>query len=503
MPLFGAPGQRIGYEVYPHPLGAPPLVLLHGFTASSASFEANLDGLREHFTVVTVELLGHGASDAPIASAAYAPEQAIRRLLNLFDHLDYDRVLLCGHSLGGALALRFALDVPERVAGLVVINSSSAAGSPEWRETARAGMLEMAARVRAEGTGFLKKTRLYPAHSRRLDPISKDLLTRDFDRIQPAGLAGTAESLVVDVNAYERHGELEIPMLLVVGDRDADFAPNAAGFAARFPAGTVRVAHLPEAGHAANIEQPREFEAAVTGFARLIGYLPAAPARAGGPLTTRLMTTLGGVLVVAGIGLLGAAIFMNGGGDGDDSPLVAAPAPGDETPAAQATPTPEEATAGTRTAGPVNAGAIASPSAAASPAATPTATAVPATATPTSRPAGQPQPANTPTPAPTATPTEELTPEPTATPTGPYAAISGPATAEAGETVVFYDASAPQGEVLKQTWTTPSGTVSWVAGVPVTFPAPGCYTVALTALFKDGTSQTAAHAVAVGGVSCN
>ncbi len=310
-------------------------------------------------------------------------------------------MLLCGHSLGGALALRLALDAPERLAGLVVINSSSAAGSPQWRETARAGMLEMASRVRLEGTGFLKKTRLYPAHSRRLDPISKDLLTRDFDRIQAAGLAGTAESLVVEVNAYERHGELEVPMLLVVGDRDADFAPNADAFASRFPAGLVRVVHLPEAGHAANIEQPREFEAAVTGFARRLGYLPAAVTRRTGTGATRLMTTLGGVLVVAGLGLLAAAIFVNGGGgdNGGDSPVLAAPGPSEDTPAA-ATPTPEQATAGTRTAGPLSAGGNVSttPSVEASPtvstttAAAATATTRPPAATPTSRPAARLRP---------------------------------------------------------------------------------------------------------------
>ncbi len=506
MPLFGAPGQRIGYQVYPHPGGAPPVVLIHGFTASAASFEANLDGLREHFTVVTVELLGHGSSDAPIASAAYGPEQAVRRLLNLFDHLGFDQVLLCGHSLGGALALRFALDVPERVAGLVVINSSSAAGTPQWRETARAGMTEMAARVRAEGTGFLKKTRLYPAHSRRLDPVSKDLLTRDFDRIQPAGLAGTAESLVVEVNAYERHGDLDVPMLVVVGDRDADFAPNADAFAVRFPVGLVSVAHLPEAGHAANLEQPREFEAALVSFARMIGYLPAAAPR-GGLAATRLMTTLGGGLVVAGIGLLAAALFLNGGGNGeDDGPILAAPAPSEEA-RPVATPTPEEQTAGTRAAGPLNAGGATATAASNTPPAS-SPTAVAATATPTSRPAATAtaRPAvqqPTSTPAATATPTEEPTPEPTATPAGPYAAISGPTTAEGGETAVFYDASAPHTEVLTRTWSTPSGTVPHVAGVSVTFPSPGCYTVSLTALFRDGTSQAAALAVSVGGVACN
>src|SRR5262245_34589437 len=199
MPLFGAPGERIGYEVYPHADGAPPVFLIHGFTASKASFEANLEGLRKRFTVVTVELLGHGDSDAPHSADAYRPERAVQRVLQLIEHLGFQRALICGHSLGGALALRIALSAPEWVAGLIVINSSSAAGSPEWREAARPRMQEMAERVRADGTAFMKSTRLYPAHSKRLDPRSKELLTRDFDRLEPQGLAGTAESLVIDV----------------------------------------------------------------------------------------------------------------------------------------------------------------------------------------------------------------------------------------------------------------------------------------------------------------
>lgn len=511
MPLFGAPGQRIGYEVYPHPLGAPPLFLVHGFTASSASFVANLDGLRQHFTVVTVELLGHGASDAPEDPAAYAPGPAMERLANLMDHLGYRQVLLCGHSLGGALALRFALDAPERLSGLVVINSSSAAGSPQWRENAHAGMAGMAARVRAEGTGFLKSTRLYPAHSRRLDPISKDLLTRDFDRIQPAGLAGTAEALVVDVNAYERHGELQVPMLLVVGDRDTDFAPSAPGFAARFPEGMVRVVHLAEAGHAANIEQPREFEAAVTRFARFIGYLaPSGVPRRQGRGAARLMMSLGGVLVVAGIGLLAAAIFLNGGDDNGGQPVIAAPEP--EETRAPATPTPGEATAGTRTSPPVNVGgASASATAAAASAtaasatsvATATVTATTAPATPTTVPAVQPAPTSTPTPEPTATPTPVPTPTEEPTPAGPVARISGPTTAEVGVPAPFSDNSSPVSEVLTQEWSTPSGVVRHSVGIGVTFPAAGCYTISLTTYFRDGQVRFASQAVSVGGVSCN
>jgi len=500
MPLYGPPGQRISYELYPHPADAPPIVLIHGFTASAASFHANLAGLREHFTVITAELLGHGGSDAPDDPAAYAPEPAIRRLLGLIDQLGYERVLICGHSLGGALALRLALDAPQWVAGVVVINSSSAAGDPAWRESARAGMAEMAARVRAEGTDFLKRTRLYPAHSRRLDPTSKELLVRDFDRLRPEGFAGTAESLVAPVNAYERHSELQAPMLLVVGDRDADFAPRADGFVERFPRGLVRAVHLPDAGHAANTEQPREFEAAVLTFAQSIGYLE--PARGDGRVASRMMTALGGVLVVAGLGLLSAAIFVNNGNGESGGPVLAAPAPSEATPSA----TPQEQTAGTRSAGPINMGGIATANAAASPTtAAPSPTPIPPTpAQPTAtatKPAATKPPAATATA--TATPTETPTLGPTATPAGAYAAISGPATAAAGETVIFADASSPAAQIQTWTWVTPAGTTRHVPAVSARFTTPGCYTVSLTTLFKDGQSRSASLTVAVGGATCN
>ena len=505
MPLFGASGERIGYEIYPHPESAPPLVLLHGFTASKASFEANIVGLREYFTVITVELLGHGDSDAPDDPILYRPERAIRRILQLLDHLGYQRVLLCGHSLGGALALRLALDAPEWVAGLIVINSSSAAGNPAWREAARPRMQEMADRLRAEGsTDFMKSTRLYPAHSKRLDPLSRVLLTRDFDRLKPEGLAGTAESLVIDVNAWERHPVLSVPMLLVVGEKDADFAPNAAGFMERFPPDLTRTVRLPLAGHAANIEQPKEFEDALVQFARDIAYLPLAVQPAGDG--NRMLTALGGSLVVAGLGLLAAAVIFTGGNDKKDNNLLAA-APEVTTSAPSAI----ASVAGTRNTGPAQA-VTPGPNATVSTLATsPTATATVGAATATNPPATAAAttapPTSTRAPA-TAVPTN--TPEPTATPTsaptatatssGPRAAISGPAAAAVGETVVLYDASSPA--TLTRKWAYPGG-ASVEAGVSFTPQTAACYTVTMTAYFPGGQVLSTAKSISVGGVACN
>lgn len=492
MPLFGEPGERIAYRVYAGS-GGPPLVLLHGFTASSASFSENVGPLGTWFTVVTVELLGHGDSESPADPAAYAARPAIDRILGLFDHLGFDRVLLCGHSLGGAVALRLALDAPERLAGLVVINSNSAAGTPAWREGARHGMAEMARRARAEGTAFLSSTRLYPAHSRRLPPRARDLLTRDFDRLTPEGFAGTAEALVIDVNSYERLPELAVPMLLVLGERDTDVMRNAPAFIERLPADLLEVVRLPEAGHAANLEQPDQFHAAMVDFAERIGHLESAlaPEEHRPRLRGQLLTGAGVLMVVAGIALVAAAFLLDRGGGPSTQqafvPIEASP-----------TRTPMESVSGVRTqgAGPAL-GTPATPAATATSAPnTPTAAAT-ATATPVRQqalaPTATPQP-------PTETPVPP-TPTATSTPAGPYAAIAGPSTAKPGESVTFSSISAP-GELRSQ-WTALGATKNTGAWISVTFPQAGCFPVTLTVFYPPPAGpKTATVTVAVGGAQC-
>jgi len=511
MPLFGRPGEQISYTVHDGPPGAPLLVLVHGFTASAVSFDANIKTLCERFTVVTAELLGHGDSDAPEDPAAYGPQKGVVRLLRLFGELGYGRVLLCGHSLGGALALRLALEAPEALSGLIIINSNSAAGTPEWRELVRPRMAEMAARVRAEGTAILRDTRLYPAHSKRLDERSRALLTRDFDRLTPQAVAGTAESLVIDVNAYEHIPELAVPTLVILGDRDTDFVGSAPGLVARMPAGVARLVRLEGAGHAANIEQPEAFAGAVFAFATEIGVLDALPRPAAAHrFGNTALTGAGTVLVVGGLALIAAAFFFSGGKSNRQQSLVAA-APA-STPTVQAAvqptdpPTPIELVAGTRSAGP-GAGATAIPTVQPTPAAAPTLRPA-ATSTPVRAAATRPPATSTPTP--TATPTSAPTPLPTATvtPAGPFARIAGGATrTSAGSTLTFADGSQPASELQREVWSVGAGAEivdrSNPAAIRVSFPSAGCYSVSLTVTFQGRPQPYAASmVVAVGSVSC-
>ncbi|MEX0782197.1 MAG: alpha/beta fold hydrolase [Dehalococcoidia bacterium] len=542
MPLFGASGSRIGYEVHEGPAAAPPLLLFHGFTASSACWVSNLPGLTERFTTITVDLLGHGESDAPEEPALYGPEAAVGRIAGLLDELGYQQALVCGHSLGGALALRFALDAPGRVAGLVILNSNSAAGTPEWRESARVGMAAMATKARAEGTSFLRETRLYPASGTRLPQQARELLTRDFERLTPAGFAGTAEALVIDVNSFERLGTLEAPTLVMIGDRDADFAQSAPRFVVRMPHELVDTFTIEGGGHAANLEQPELFNEALFAFAERIGYLAPAgrfvpdiapllfPGASNGrdepgllaimdeadddELGPSLYTEIGETLrsrgrqlslTVAGLGLvaMGAAMlvaaFFVGGGDDNGGSVAAS---GDEA-TATVTPTVVERAAGVRTAAPSSATASAVGGAEPSSTPVPTSTGAAVPVAPTPEPEDEPEPEEEP---PADPPTPQATPEPTSeptaspTPSGPWVAIGGPASGEAGEPLTF--GSSESEGAYRRDWSASNGAAAaHAASFTVSFASPGCYSVTLTALFPSG-AQSSTQVVAVGVESC-
>jgi 2-succinyl-6-hydroxy-2,4-cyclohexadiene-1-carboxylate synthase len=509
MPLYGEPGTRIGYELYPGPAGAPAIVLLHGFAASSAIFGSNLADLVRSFNVVTVDLLGHGESDAPEETEPYEPDAAVARVIGLMNYLGLDQVMLCGHALGGALALRIALDFPHRVAGLVIINSSSASGTPRWRAETQPRLETIAARIRTEGIWFIRESGLFPARSRRIPQEDRERLTYDFDRSASAGFAGTVEGLVAKVNAWERLGELTVPTLVIAGERDRDFMHGAPRMVAQMRQNRVQLVTFEDAGHAANLEEPELFNEAVVGFAQEIGYLRGAPLARRGRFA--LILAIGSIIVIALAGGAAALILFTGGDDDRPTftPLtqIATATPGDATPAGADSPTPE----GSETSTPGEDGTPGTTPDGGSP--TPGATATPPASTPTPNPP-TPAPTATPVPAtavgtptpvpPTATPgppTATPTPTNTPTPTAPQARVV--VTQPAGRPLDFEaSVEVTGGEAESVSWsvTGPGSASYFLTGTSTSgrVSGPGTYTVTATVTFEGGETGTASATFTAG-----
>ena len=111
-------GHRVSYRCGGE---GPLLVLIHGITSSSASWEAVLPELAEHFTIVAPDLLGHGQSDKPAGDYSLGSHACLVRDLMLA--LGHERATIVGHSLGGGVAMQVAYQFPELVGRLALVSS--------------------------------------------------------------------------------------------------------------------------------------------------------------------------------------------------------------------------------------------------------------------------------------------------------------------------------------------------------------------------------------------
>ena len=111
-------GHRLSYRIGGR---GPVLVLIHGITNSSASWEPVLAQLATRFTVIAPDLLGHGDSAKPRGDYSLGANASLMR--DLMIALGQERATIAGHSLGGGIAMQMAYQFPERVERLVLVSS--------------------------------------------------------------------------------------------------------------------------------------------------------------------------------------------------------------------------------------------------------------------------------------------------------------------------------------------------------------------------------------------
>ena len=99
-----------------------PVLLIHGFGEFLEVWGYNIAPLGEHFSIYALDLPGHGLSEEPRAD--YTLDYAARFVLNFMKTLQIDRSSLVGHSLGGLVSLKIAMDFPDRVDKLILVDSA-------------------------------------------------------------------------------------------------------------------------------------------------------------------------------------------------------------------------------------------------------------------------------------------------------------------------------------------------------------------------------------------
>jgi pimeloyl-ACP methyl ester carboxylesterase len=254
---------------------APAVLLVHGLLSDSCTWTTDLQPLAAHgVRAIAVDLLGHGESDKPAGS--YLLDDYARMLDSFLDALELKSATICGHSLGGAIAVHFGYHHPERVERLVLVSAGGLGRevSPALRMLALPGAEALTGAVmgRRLVQRILRSPRLHrlcrvtPARLPNLQRVGRTLFRADmraaFFRslrgvIGPRGQLGS----FIEMKYLAAH----VPTMLVWSDRDV-IIPVAHAHRTHEHLPGSELVLFPGGGHEPHRRNAERFAAALAGF---------------------------------------------------------------------------------------------------------------------------------------------------------------------------------------------------------------------------------------------
>ena len=257
-PMEGAPriaiapdGVHVQYHVYGQ--GEPTLVFIHGWSCDSNYWREKVPVFKQHYTVVTVDLAGHGGTDGNRA------EWTIRNfgqdVVTALSTVPSEQVILVGHSMGGPVALEAARKLGKRVVGIIGVETFNSVGAPAPNKA------QIDALLRDFEADFIGQTRkfvtghLFPPNANR-DLANK--VAYDMSLSQPR-VAIPSLRAVLEYDFTEPLKEVTVPIVAI--DSDLGEPVNEARIRKVLPKFHATI--ITGVGHFLMMEDPARFNAAL------------------------------------------------------------------------------------------------------------------------------------------------------------------------------------------------------------------------------------------------
>jgi 3-oxoadipate enol-lactonase len=235
-----------------------PVVFAHGFFMDHSMFEPQVAALRDRFRVITYDERGHGeAADEP---DPYTYWDLADDLAGLLDHLGIERAVIGGMSQGGFIGLRFALRHPDRVIGLVLLDTQAGVELEEKRGEYDAMRSVWVEDGPSELMGGMVAAIILGNYPGNPDWVAKWMVR------YPTGLGQAYEALMNRDDITDRLSEIKAPALVVHGDEDAAIPMERAEALCAGLSGCGGVVVVAGGSHSANLNRPEAVNQAIEGF---------------------------------------------------------------------------------------------------------------------------------------------------------------------------------------------------------------------------------------------
>lgn len=246
-----------------------PLLLLHGFTGNSEGWKEFTPFWEGHSKTIALDIIGHGKSGAPSDIAHYQIEECAAVINSLLEEMGIGKIDVLGYSMGGRLALTFAVKYPEKVRTLILESASPGLRTEEERHERRVQDARLADRIRKEGiVNFIDYWENIPLFQSQRN-LPDQVRTRIRNQRMANSIGGLANSLNgmgtgSQPSWWEELGNLKMPVLLLTGELDKKFCRIAEEMSKALP--NVQWKPVKNAGHAIHVEKPELFGTIVSGF---------------------------------------------------------------------------------------------------------------------------------------------------------------------------------------------------------------------------------------------
>ena len=239
-----------------------PIIFLHAFPLNRTMWAKQEEALSSQFRVITIDLRGHGESDAPLWH--YSLDQAADDVHGLRDYLSILQAVFVGMSMGGYILFAFYRKYAEYVKGLVLADTKAQADTDEGKQ-ARFEMAQIAYKQGGRAIADVMIPKLLSPATIQTRPELVQRVRRMIEGNQVSGIAGDLMAMAERPDSIPLLKRITCPTQIIVGELDLPTPP----IDAKLMTGKISNAHLaiiPGAAHLSNMEQPGLFNETVRSF---------------------------------------------------------------------------------------------------------------------------------------------------------------------------------------------------------------------------------------------
>ncbi len=247
----------------------PAIVLLHGFTGCKENWEFLSKKLTDRFTVITIDLIGHGKTDSPLDTERYLMQHVCRDLNTLLDKLEINAAHFLGYSMGGRVALAFSVMYPSRVISLILESSSPGLQSEEAKQARITADDKLASDILSHGiVDFVanwQEISLFRSQ-KKLPQVIQDRIRIQRLSNGTLGLSNSLRGMGTgrQDSYWGKLSSIKVPVLLLCGKLDEKFCAIADEVEKYLLYSTNY--KFSNVGHAIHVEQPDLFGKIVNEF---------------------------------------------------------------------------------------------------------------------------------------------------------------------------------------------------------------------------------------------